>query len=340
MSLKVNKMKNKIAAYGKEYINNFKQNPLSATAVLIMQIIFILGWGTFYTFLCERYIRYIIPGRTYTKTAIYPETFSLTVIAFIFSFFIYKSFRTLFLNNNTLKPKVIILALSLLCAILAYPLQLLLNEAVFFLPQTSVAFWADWQIYNAFNLVNMLQRNRSFNFWLTGVKFRYISWTDLRNCFFYPEREQNQNTACQTLLRINKMKNKIAAYGKEYISNFKQNPLSATAVLIMQIIFVLGWGVFFLYLLRLYLSFVIPGITDPKGNIYADTLYAILLTAVYPYCCYKFGKMLFSSHTSLKLKVWAIFCSLICAFLLFPAYSGVQRLPFFRSGTYTSFWAQ
>ena len=143
MSLKVNKMKNKIAAYGKEYINNFKQNPLSATAVLIMQIIFVLGWGTFYTFLCERYIRYIIPGRTYTKTAIYPETFSLTVIAFIFSFFIYKSFRTLFLNNNTLKPKVIILALSLLCAILAYPLQLLLNEAVFFLPQTSVAFWAD-----------------------------------------------------------------------------------------------------------------------------------------------------------------------------------------------------
>ena len=37
--------------------------------------------------------------------------------------------------------------------------------------------------------------------------------------------------------------------GKEYIDNFKQNPLSATAVLTMQIIFVLGWGVFFLYLL-------------------------------------------------------------------------------------------
>ena len=36
-------MKNGIIAYGKEYINNFKQNPLSATAVLIMQIIFVLG---------------------------------------------------------------------------------------------------------------------------------------------------------------------------------------------------------------------------------------------------------------------------------------------------------
>ena len=99
------------------------------------------------------------------------------------------------------------------------------------------------------------------------------------------------------------MKDKIIAYGKEYIDNFKQNPLSATAVLIMQIIFVLGWGVFFLYLLWLYSSFVIPGVTNPKGNIYADTLYTILLTAVYPYCCYKFGKMLFSSHTSLKLKL-------------------------------------
>ena len=137
------KMKDKIIAYGKEYIDNFKQNPLSATAILTMQIIFILGWGTFYMFLCERYIKYIIPGRTYTKSAIYPEAFSLTVIAFVFLFFICKSFKTLFLNNNLLKPKLIILALSLLCAISAYPLQLLLIEAVSFLPQTSVAFWAN-----------------------------------------------------------------------------------------------------------------------------------------------------------------------------------------------------
>ena len=145
-SLKEEKMKDKIIAYGKEYIDNFKQNPLSATAILTMQIIFILGWGTFYMFLCERYIKYIIPGRTYTKSAIYPEAFSLTVIAFVFLFFICKSFKTLFLNNNLLKPKLIILALSLLCAISAYPLQLLLIEAVSFLPQTSVAFWANWQI--------------------------------------------------------------------------------------------------------------------------------------------------------------------------------------------------
>ena len=88
-------------------------------------------------------------------------------------------------------------------------------------------------------------------------------------------------------LKEEKMKDKIIAYGKEYIDNFKQNPLSATAVLTIQIIFILGWGVFFLYLLWLYSSFVIPGVTNPKGNIYADTLYTILLTAVYPYCCYK-----------------------------------------------------
>ena len=47
-------MKDKIITYGKEYVSNFKQNPLSATAILTMQIIFILGWGTFYMFLCER----------------------------------------------------------------------------------------------------------------------------------------------------------------------------------------------------------------------------------------------------------------------------------------------
>ena len=45
------------------------------------------------------------------------------------------------------------------------------------------------------------------------------------------------------------MKDKIIAYGKEYIDNFKQNPLSATAVLTIQIIFILGWGVYFYYIL-------------------------------------------------------------------------------------------
>ena len=177
---------------------------------------------------------------------------------------------------------------------------------------------------------------------MTEIKLYYIFWTGLRNCFF--ASKQNKTGTCFTKRhrkkKEEKMKDKIIAYGKEYIDNFKQNPLSATAVLTMQIIFVLGWGVFFLYLLWLYSSFVIPGVTNPKGNIYADTLYTILLTAVYPYCCYKFGKMLFSSHTSQKLKLWAIFCSLICAFLLFPAHNGVQLLPFFRSGTYTAFWAQ
>ena len=170
----------------------------------------------------------------------------------------------------------------------------------------------------------------------------YIFWTGLRNCFFASKQNKTGTyfTKRHRKKKEEKMKDKIIAYGKEYIDNFKQNPLSATAVLIMQITFVLGWGVFFLYLLWLYSSFVIPGVTNPKGNIYADTLYTILLTAVYPYCCYKFGKMLFSSHTSLKLKLWAIFCSLICAFLLFPAHNGVQLLPFFRSGTYTAFWAQ
>lgn len=190
----------------------------------------------------------------------------------------------------------------------------------------------DFKTPNSINWKNQLliDRNKIVLYLLNRFK----------ELFFCLKTEQNRNIFYKTSQKEEKMKDKIIAYGKEYIDNFKQNPLSATAVLTIQIIFILGWGVFFLYLLWLYSSFVIPGVTNPKGNIYADTLYTILLTAVYPYCCYKFGKMLFSSHTSLKLKLWAIFCSLICAFLLFPAHNGVQLLPFFRSGTYTAFWAQ
>ncbi len=136
------------------------------------------------------------------------------------------------------------------------------------------------------------------------------------------------------------MKDKIAAYGKEYIRNFKQNPLSATAVLIMQIIFILGWGVFFLYLLRLYFSFVIPGITDPKGNIYADTLYAIFLTFVYTYCIYRFSRILFKKDVSIKHQILILLYSIICALLLLPIFTFVHDLPFFNEQINHAFWAR
>ena len=55
------------------------------------------------------------------------------------------------------------------------------------------------------------------------------------------------------------MKDKIIAYGKEYIDNFKQNPLSATAILTMQIIFILGWGVYFYYIWATLLQLLFPG---------------------------------------------------------------------------------
>ena len=80
-----------------------------------------------------------------------------------------------------------------------------------------------------------------------------------------------------------KMKDKIIAYGKGYIDNFEQNPLSATAVLIMQIIFVLGWGVYFYYILGNIITIVIPGQSGPKSNIYVECADIIIQTLVYTY---------------------------------------------------------
>ena len=78
-----------------------------------------------------------------------------------------------------------------------------------------------------------------------------------------------------------KMKDKIIAYGKEYIDNFKQNPLSATAVLTIQIIFILGWGVYFYYILGNIITIVIPGQSGPKSNIYVECADIIIQTLVY-----------------------------------------------------------
>ena len=77
------------------------------------------------------------------------------------------------------------------------------------------------------------------------------------------------------------MKDKIIAYGKEYIDNFKQNPLSATAVLTIQIIFILGWGVYFYYILGNIITIVIPGQSGPKSNIYVECADIIIQTLEY-----------------------------------------------------------
>ena len=135
------------------------------------------------------------------------------------------------------------------------------------------------------------------------------------------------------------MKDKIIAYGKEYTSNFKQNPLSATAVLIMQIIFVLGWGVYFYYILGNIITIVIPGQSGPKSNIYVECADIIIQTLVYTYIFCRLFPNMFAINKGFRLKLYAILISAVFALIressalrvLYPA-SAITYLPL--SGLY------
>ncbi len=136
------------------------------------------------------------------------------------------------------------------------------------------------------------------------------------------------------------MKQQIATYFREYRENFRQKPFQTAAVLILQILFLLGWGLFFYYLYRLYASFIIPGRTEPKGNIYTDTLYALILITVYPYCFYKLSKILFAVQASFKLKLLGIFAAVICALMVPVLFISIRSLFSFLPDTTIAFWAK
>lgn len=61
------------------------------------------------------------------------------------------------------------------------------------------------------------------------------------------------------------------------------------ATVIVQLLFVCGWGFFYYFLYRIYTVIIIPGQTY-QGNIYAYTIFATALTVVYSYFFYKFGQ--------------------------------------------------
>ncbi len=166
----------------------------------------------------------------------------------------------------------------------------------------------------------------------------YIFWTGLRNCFFCLKTEQNRNIFYKTSQKEEKMKDKIIAYGKEYTSNFKQNPLSATAVLIMQIIFVLGWGVYFYYILGNIITIVIPGQSGPKSNIYVECADIIIQTLVYTYIFCRLFPNMFAINKGFRLKLYAILISAVFA-LISGEFSIARFIPRFSDNVPTAFWA-
>lgn len=136
------------------------------------------------------------------------------------------------------------------------------------------------------------------------------------------------------------MKQQITTYFREYRENFRQKPFQTAAVLIMQILFLLGWGLFFYYLSLQYIRYIIPGISEPKGNIYTDTLYALILITVYPYCFYKLSKILFAVQASFKLKLLGIFAAVICALMVPVLFISIRSLFSFLPDTTIAFWAK
>ncbi len=140
-------MKQQIATYFREYRENFRQKPFQASIVLILQILFLLGWGLFYYILIGQYIKYIIPGKIESKTPIYPESIFFIFISILYSYCFYKFFKIMFSNRYSTRAKIGVFLASVSFSILAYPLHIGIHSLFSFLPDTNTAFWC-WSCGN------------------------------------------------------------------------------------------------------------------------------------------------------------------------------------------------
>ena len=120
------------------------------------------------------------------------------------------------------------------------------------------------------------------------------------------------------------MKQQITTYFREYYNNFKQKPLQGSAVLAMQILFLLGWGMFYTYLYRLYTSFIIPGISQPKGNIYVETINCILQLLIFTYIFIKIWPLMFGNEKKLRWRFTALLISFLMAVIFINDIFNVQ----------------
>ena len=84
----------------------------------------------------------------------------------------------------------------------------------------------------------------------------------------------------------------------------REKPMIMLATVIVQLLFVCGWGFFYYFLYQMYTVIIIPGQTY-QGNIYAYTIFATALTVVYSYFFYKFGQMIFAAESRIKPRIIA-----------------------------------
>ena len=118
----------------------------------------------------------------------------------------------------------------------------------------------------------------------------------------------------------------------------REKPMIMLATVIVQLLFVCGWGFFYYFLYRIYTVIIIPGQTY-QGNIYAYTIFATALTVVYSYFFYKFGQMMFAAESRIKTRIIALAGSALCAVIAFLLFAAIYELPILNDSSYNAFWA-
>lgn len=137
-----------------------------------------------------------------------------------------------------------------------------------------------------------------------------------------------------------KMNNKITLYYQNYVQNFREHPAKAAAELVLQILFLIGWGCFFYMVYKDFTNIVIPGKTDPKSNIYWDCAEIIVYTVVYIYIFFRLLPMMFAGGKGLRQRAYAFLISAGAAFLI-SAFSLEPFIPEnWHEVEFTAFWAE
>ncbi len=128
-----------------------------------------------------------------------------------------------------------------------------------------------------------------------------------------------QNISSKVILiifEVQKMKQQIATYFREYRENFRQKPFQTVLVLILQILFLLGWAAYFYYTVKHYATVIIPGKSEPKGNIYIETIDDTLELLIYAYVFIKLWPLMFDNNKQLRWRFIALLISFLMDLIL------------------------
>ena len=132
-------MINNISAWGKNYLQNFREHPGKATVALALQIVF---WGHFYYFLYKQYTLFVIPGIVPGKGNVYANVAFVVLITIVGIYVSFRWAKMLFANDSPLRQKLLAVAGSVLCIPAALLLWIAISELPIFDGDIYTSFWA------------------------------------------------------------------------------------------------------------------------------------------------------------------------------------------------------